>query len=111
MAETMTMTVHRLNGVPQGVHGSVLFDGKQYTIILNAEETPAQQYAAFLHEMTHIYNGDLITTGGNVGEIENRTHRQLLQALELLKRQDEQEEQEIQREQEKQEAPKRNITQ
>ena len=80
MEGKITFTVNRLNGVPQGIHGSVLFDGKQYTIILNADETPMQQYAAFLHEMTHIYNGDLIT------------------ALELLKQQDEQEEQEIQNE-------------
>ena len=98
MEGKITFTVHRLNGVPQGIHGSVLFDGKQYTIILNAEESPAQQYATFLHEMAHIYNGDLIKSGGNAGEIENRTHKQLLEALELLKQQDEQEEQEIQNE-------------
>lgn len=98
MEGKITFTVHRLNGVPQGIRGSVLFDGKQYTIILNAEQSPAQQYATFLHEMTHIYNGDLIKSGGNAGEIENRTHKQLLEALELLKQQDEQEEQEIQNE-------------
>ena len=86
----MEITINRLNGVPQGIHGSVLFDGKQYTIILNAEESPAQQYAAFLHEMTHIYNGDLIKTGGNVGEIETRTRRQLLETLEIIREEAEQ---------------------
>ena len=98
MAETMTITIHRAE-LPPTIHGAVTTEnGSRYTIILNAGDEPARQLAAFLHEMTHIYNGDLIKTGENVGEIENRTHKQLLEALELLKQQDEQEEQEIQNE-------------
>ena len=52
------------------------------------EEDPDQQLATFLHEMTHIYNGDL-EAKGNVQEIEARTHRKLLEALELLKQEEE----------------------
>ena len=83
MAETVTINIYRADELPQQIHGAVTGDGNRYTILLNAGDTPARQYAAFLHEITHIYNGDL-TTGQNVGEIETRTRRQLLQALELL---------------------------
>lgn len=44
----------------------------------------ARQFAAYLHEVTHLYNGDL-EAGGDVQEIETRTHRQLLEALESIK--------------------------
>ena len=84
MAETMTITIHRAE-LPPTIHGAVTTEnGNRYTIILNAGDEPARQLAAFLHEMTHIYNGDL-TAGGDVGEIEARTQRQLLEALEIIK--------------------------
>ena len=89
MNRNITITMHKLEGVPEGIHGSVMGSGGRYTIILNAEDTPAQQLATFLHEMTHIYNGDL-ETGESVQEIEARTHRQLLQALDLLRQEAEQ---------------------
>ena len=107
MAETMTITIHRAE-LPPTIHGAVTTEnGSRYTIILNAGDEPARQLAAFLHEMTHIYNGDLITAGGNAGEIEARTHRQILQALELLtqEKQEEQQAQEIQ--QKSQKRPKK----
>lgn len=58
MSRNITITIHKLEGVPEGIHGSVLGSGGRYTIILNAEDTPTQQLATFLHEMTHIYNED-----------------------------------------------------
>lgn len=84
MAETITITLHRADDLPPTIHGIVTGTDGSYTIILNGNDTPARQYAAFLHEVTHIYNGDL-TAGQNAGEIEARTHRQLLEALELIK--------------------------
>lgn len=81
---TITIDLHRANDLPPAIHGAVTQDGDRYEIILNANDTPARQYAAFLHEVTHIYCGDL-EAGGNVEAIESRTHRQLLEALEILK--------------------------
>ena len=88
MAREITIKLHRLEGMPEGIHGTVMGSDGQYMIILNAGDEPARQLAAFLHEMTHIYNGDL-EAGGNVQEIEARTHRELLKALELLKQEEE----------------------
>lgn len=84
MAETMTITIHRADNMPDAIHGAVAGAGGRYMIILNSNDTPARQLAAFLHETAHIYNGDLMT-GQDAGDIENRTHKQLLDALELLK--------------------------
>lgn len=72
--ETITITITRRGDLPQDIHGAVTREG----------DTPARQLAAFLEEMTHIYNGDL-EAAGSVGEIENRTKRQLLEALEIIK--------------------------
>lgn len=88
MAREITIKLHRLEEMPEGIHGTVMGSDGQYMIVLNAEEDPDQQLATFLHEMTHIYNGDL-EAGGNVQEIEARTHRELLKALELLKQEEE----------------------
>lgn len=88
MAREITIKLHRLEGMPEGIHGTVMGSDGRYMIVLNAEEDPDQQLATFLHEMTHIYNGDL-EAGGSVQEIEARTHRELLKALELLKQEEE----------------------
>lgn len=88
MAREITIKLHRLEGMPEGIHGTVMGSEGRYMIVLNAEEDPDQQLATFLHEMTHIYNGDL-EAKGNVQEIEARTHRKLLEALELLKQEEE----------------------
>lgn len=71
---TITINIYRTSEAPATVGGMVTKQGAGYTIILNANKSDAEQLATFLHEMTHIYNGDL-TTGGNVGEIETRTQR------------------------------------
>lgn len=82
--DTLTITVHRADDLPPNVHGTVTDSGGRYTILLNAGDAPARQLAAFLEEMTHIYNGDL-THGQDAGEIEARTKRQLMEALEIIK--------------------------
>lgn len=87
MAETITITLHRADDLPPTIHGTVTGTGGRYMIILNGNDTPARQLAAFLEEMTHIYNGDL-EAAGSVGEIENRTKRQLMEALEILKQEE-----------------------
>ena len=86
-AREITIKLRKLEGMPEGIHGTVMGSGGRYMIVLNAEENPDQQLATFLHEMTHIYNEDT-ETGGNVHEIETRTHRQLLKALDLLKQEE-----------------------
>lgn len=88
MAETITITLRRADDLPPAIHGIVTGTDGSYTIILNGNDTPARQYAAFLHEVTHIYNGDIMT-GQDVAEIEARTHRQLLEALDLIKQEGE----------------------
>lgn len=89
MSRNITITIHKREGLPADVHGAVTGSAGQYTILINAEDEPAQQLVAFLEEMTHIYNGDL-ETGENVQEIEARTRRQLLDALDLLRQEAEQ---------------------
>ena len=85
MTREATITLYRSAELPPTIHGAVIgLDDNRYTIILNANDTPARQFAAFLHEVTHLYNGDL-EAGGDVQEIETRTHRQLLEALESIK--------------------------
>ena len=85
-----TFLLAPMKAAPHNRYGMVLVQGNDgsYTIILNGNDTPARQLAAFLHEVTHIYNGDIMT-GQDVAEIEARTHRQLLEALDLIKQEGE----------------------
>ena len=84
MTREATITLRRSAELPPTIHGAVMGSGGRYTILLNSNDTPARQFAAFLHEVTHLYNGDL-EAGGDVQEIETRAHRQLLEALESIK--------------------------
>lgn len=59
-----------------------------YKIALNEDDTEVQNLAAFLHEMTHIFNHDFDREGESVDRIEKRTRRLLRQALELLQREE-----------------------
>ena len=88
-AEAFTVELYMLDGLPGGISGTVIKaqEPQRYKIGLNADATEIQRLATFLHEVIHIYNHDL-DTGGDVAEIEARTHRQLLEALELLKKRD-----------------------
>ena len=86
---TITITINRATELPSDVHGAVAGSGGAYTIMLNANDTPARQLAAFLHDAVHIYNGDL-ENGGDAAEIETRTRRQLLEALEIIREEAEQ---------------------
>lgn len=88
MGDKFTICIERPADMPPGVHGAVAATGTGYIILLNPADTPARQLAAFLHEMTHLYNQDL-TSGRSVGEIEARTRRQLQEALETIRQEEE----------------------
>ena len=80
---TFTIRLFSFNGV-DSING-VLKEDKEsgYTIAINRDKSKEIQFAAFLHEMAHIYNGDFEKVG-NVQEIESKTHAMLLQALHYL---------------------------
>lgn len=82
MAETMTIIIHRAE-LPPTIHGAVTRSGEDFLIVLNEDDDHARQLAAFLHEMTHIFNRDLDSGAGNVLEIEKRTREQLREALRI----------------------------
>ena len=83
MGEKIIINMYR-EELPAGVHGALAETGGGYIVLLNTNDPPARQLAAFLHEMTHIYNGDT-RSPQDAGEIEDRTHRQLLEALDMIR--------------------------
>lgn len=80
MAETIKIELYR-DKLPPTIHGAVTRSGEDFLIVLNEGDDHAQQLAAFLHEMTHIFNRDLDSGAGSVLEIEKRTREQLREAL------------------------------
>ena len=87
--ESFTIELYLLSGMSKDIHGLAMQtkDPHKYKIGLNASMTDTQKLAAFLHEMTHIYNHDH-DSGDHVNTIEVRVRQQLMDALELLKQEE-----------------------
>lgn len=75
--EEIKLTVCQIGNMPEGIGGMVTLDNDgEYMIMINADASTDNQAKSFLHEMLHIWNHDF-DRGGNVNEIECRTHKQL----------------------------------
>ena len=72
-----------LQQLPGSVHGITSKDKEKYFMLINAEQTPDEQAAAFIHEMLHIWNKDF-ESGDDLQAIEARTHEQTKRILSLL---------------------------
>ena len=55
-----------------------------YDVFLNSDIPGPRQLAAFLHEVTHIYNRDFDKTDETADQIEARTMDELHQALDIM---------------------------
>ena len=71
----------------EGMRAGIMATNDRFIVLLDEEQTPAEQLASFLHEMTHVYNRDFESTD-DAGTIEARTHEQLRAALKVLQKQD-----------------------
>lgn len=67
--------------LPASCGGAVCREpGGGYMIALNADRTAAEQEASFVHEILHIWRGDL-DSAEPVQEIEARTHRRTVEIM------------------------------
>lgn len=64
--------------LPKSAHGIAGTDGEAYYVVINSNDTPARQREAFLHEMAHIWDGDLDRTDGDAGRLEKIRHAEAL---------------------------------
>lgn len=59
--------------LPENVHGAAGTDGVNYYILINKNDTAERQEEAFIHEMLHIWRGDL-DREGNADQLEAIRH-------------------------------------
>lgn len=61
--------------LPADVHGAITKDDTgTYYVLLNTNDSSDRRQQAFLHEMLHIYRGDLNKDGADVSELEGAAH-------------------------------------
>ena len=60
--------------LPASAHGIAGTDGEAYYVLINSNDTPERQREAFIHEMQHIWDGDLDRTGESASELEKKKH-------------------------------------
>ena len=60
--------------LPPRAHGGTATDGAAYYVVINENDTPARQREAFLHEMAHIWDGDLTRSGESADQLEHEKH-------------------------------------
>lgn len=71
--------------LPDGINGTVALFGKdKYRIFINDKLPEDEQLKAFIHEMVHLYRGDLDKIGQDVNTIEEETHRETDRIMEGL---------------------------
>lgn len=80
--ESINVGLYDMWGV-EGVRGLTVYNEKEYRIMIDKDITPAEQLAAFLHEITHVWRHDFDKT--DVQQIECEVRRDLLEALEIVK--------------------------
>ena len=69
--------------LPDSVKGMVApWEEDEYRIIINDKLPEDEQLRSFLHEMTHLYRGDLDRIGQDVSTIEEETDR-IMEGLQL----------------------------
>lgn len=57
--------------MPCHINALVVYDGQNYTIIINSRQSRCKQEKAYIHEMKHIENGDF-KKGMNCDNLELR---------------------------------------
>ena len=67
--------------LPRSVHGLSAKDGDAIIVLINEDDDPDTQEAAFIHECLHIWRGDHDRTGADVQQIEARAHAQARQEI------------------------------
>ena len=82
--ENFTVDLLQVDGMPESIHGFLWQEAAgRYKIALNAQETELQNFATFLHEMTHIYYHD-IDSGRSAADVEAQTRSRLAEALHYM---------------------------
>lgn len=82
--ESFNIELHDIVGFDKdAVQGASMPSKDGYCILINEDLSPAEQLAAFLHEMTHIWRHDF--NRKNVQQIECEVRLDLLEALEIVK--------------------------
>lgn len=68
--ERLTIDIDR-HEMPADFHGASAWINGRFVVLLNANESEAEQERAFVHEMLHIYRGDHFSTA-SAEEVEAR---------------------------------------
>lgn len=81
------MTMRKINlcvvtsdEMPDSVHACVCkdqTDNESYIIMVNSNQTPAEQEESFLHECFHLWRGHLSDDHLDVAKIESETHQRI----------------------------------
>ena len=82
--DSFTVDLLQVDGMPGSIHGFLWQEAAgRYKIALNAQETELQNFATFLHEMTHIYYHDM-ESGRSAADVEAQTRSRLAEALRYM---------------------------
>lgn len=60
-------------------------DSGEYRIFIDKALSEPKKLETFIHEMIHLYHGDLDSTGKSVDEVEARAHRETEEILKRIK--------------------------
>jgi len=85
----MAFTLYKVK-MPKTIQGACTLDKRDGKIIvaLNADLTEDEQAAAFLHEMLHLYHGDLNKENTTAREIEEERQEEMQRLLRINTAQD-----------------------
>ena len=61
--------------LPENVHGAAGADGTNYYVLINKNDTAERQEETLIHEMLHIWRGDL-DREGNADQLEAIRHEE-----------------------------------
>lgn len=73
---------------PEDIEGCTVRWGEnsgEYRILINENLPEPEKLETFIHEMIHLYHGDLDSTGKSVDEVEARAHRETAEILKRIK--------------------------
>jgi len=73
---------------PEDIEGCTVRWGEnsgEYRILINENLPEPVKLETFIHEMIHLYHGDLDSTGKSVDEVEARAHRETEEILKRIK--------------------------
>ena len=62
--------------LPKSAHGAAATDDQNYYIVINENDTAAKQEETLIHEVLHIWRGDLDRKGENAGQLDRIRHEE-----------------------------------